>query len=78
MRTLNAYVTKNFLIILITAITVLTFGMVGVHLIKIFDLVSKGIPILAALSFFYYVMPLALSLTIPFGILVSVMLVFGR
>lgn len=68
----------NFVVILFVAIAVLTFGMIGVHLIKIFDLVSKGIPIIATLKFLMYTVPVALSMTIPFGILVAVMLVFGR
>lgn len=78
MKTLNFYVVKNFVTTLVVAIGVLTFGMLGVHLIKIFEYIARGIPLITALTFFQYVIPFALSLTIPFGVLVSVMLIFGR
>lgn len=78
MKTLNLYVTKHFLGTLFFSVLILTFGMMGVHLIKVFNYISKGIPVISAFQFLLYVMPVALSLTIPFGILVSVMLVFGR
>ncbi|MEM4248456.1 MAG: LptF/LptG family permease, partial [Candidatus Nanoarchaeia archaeon] len=56
----------------------LTFGMMGVNLIKIFEFMTRGVPFSSAGAFLLYLMPMALSLTIPVSILVSVMLVFGR
>lgn len=78
MRILNIYVTKNFLSTGMVGIVVLTFGMMGVNLIKIFEFMTRGIPFSSAGAFLLYLMPMALSLTIPVSILVSVMLVFGR
>lgn len=78
MKTLNLYVTKSFVTTLTLTIIVVTFGLMGVHLIKVFEYLSRGIPLGAAGNFLLYIMPVALSLAIPFGVLVSVMLVFGR
>ncbi len=78
MRILNVYVTKNFLSTGFVAIVVLTFGLMGVNLIKIFEFMSRGIPFSSASAFLFFLMPTAFSLTIPVSILVSVMLVFGR
>ncbi|OGV40881.1 MAG: hypothetical protein A2X48_23135 [Lentisphaerae bacterium GWF2_49_21] len=60
------------------AVVVMTFGMLGTHLIKIFQALTQGIPADAAFSFLLYIIPTALSLTIPFSVLVATMLVFGR
>ncbi len=78
MRILNIYVTKNFLMTGLVSIVVLTFGMMGVNLVKIFEFMSKGVPFSSAGAFLFYLMPMALSLTIPVSVLVSIMLVFGR
>ena len=37
LKTLNWYIAKNFLITFIAAIGVLTFGMTGARLVKVFD-----------------------------------------
>lgn len=60
------------------AIGILTFGMLGANLIKVFEYLSKGIPFYAAMKFMMYVIPFALAFTIPMSLLVSIMLVFGR
>ena len=78
MKILNTYVTKDFISTGIMAVIVMTFGMMGVHLIKIFQALSKGIPASDAFTFLFYIIPTVLSLTIPFSVLVATMLVFGR
>lgn len=78
MKTLNVYVTSNFISTAAVAIVVLTFGMMGVNLIKVFEFVSRGVPVSSAMSFLLYLMPMSFSLTIPVSVLVSIMLVFGR
>jgi len=78
MKTLNLYVTKAFLVTFVMAIGVLTFGMMGARLIKIFDFLSRGVPISAALKFFLYISPLVLTLSIPWAAMVTIMLIFGR
>ncbi len=78
MKTLNIYVTRGFLGTFCMALGILTFGMMGARLVKIFELLSQGMPIGDVLLFIAYSMPIVLSYTIPWAVLVSVMLVFGR
>ena len=78
MRTLNLYVIKELLYILFAAIGILSFGMVGGNLLQVFQFISRGIPLGAAIEFVWYIIPSMLSFTIPWGILVSVLLLFGR
>ncbi|OGV54576.1 MAG: hypothetical protein A2X49_11210 [Lentisphaerae bacterium GWF2_52_8] len=78
MKTLNFYVTKSFLATFMMSIGVLTFGMLGARLIKVFEYMSKGVPFDVAMTFMLYVTPIALSYTIPWAALASIMLVFGR
>jgi len=78
MKTLNIYVAKSFIQTFLMAIGVLTFGMTGAHLVKVFEKISNGVPVSTALTFLLYIMPIALSFTIPWATLVSIMLVFGR
>lgn len=78
LKTLNFYVTKNFLYTFLMAMLVLTFGMTGARLIKVFEFISQGVSIGSAMMFMLYVLPVALAFTIPWAALVSIMLVFGR
>ena len=78
MRILNLYVTKAFLATFLTAIGILTFGMTGARLMKVFEYISSGVPASNAFTFLLCVLPIVLAFTIPWAALVSVMLVFGR
>ena len=78
MKTLNIYVTKYFILVLLVSILVVTFGIMGAHAIKIFEFIARGIPFVDAMLALLYYMPFALSLAIPVGVFVSTMLVFGR
>ncbi len=78
MKTLNFYVTKSFLQTFLMAMGVLTFGMTGANMVKVFERVSNGVPVSLAFTFLMYIMPIALSFTIPWATLVSIMLIFGR
>lgn len=78
LKTLNFYVMKNFLYTFLMAMLVLTFGMTGARLIKVFEIISQGVSIGSAMMFMLYVLPVALGFTIPWAALVSIMLVFGR
>lgn len=78
MKILNIYVTKSFLVTFTMAIAILTFGMTGARLIKVFEYISSGVPVQNAFIFILYVLPIALAFTIPWAALVSIMLVFGR
>ena len=78
MKTLNIYVTKAFLATFLTAIGILTFGMTGARLMKVFEYISSGVPAVNAFTFLLYVLPIVLAFTIPWAALVSIMLIFGR
>ncbi len=78
LKTLNFYVAKNFLYTFLMAMLVLTFGMTGARLVKVFEYISNGVHISTAFVFMLYVLPIALAFTIPWAALVSIMLVFGR
>lgn len=75
---LNWYVTKNFLATFLMAILILTFGMTGAQLMKVFDFIARGIPLSIVGEFLLYSIPMALAFTVPWAGLVSIMLVFGR
>ncbi len=78
MKILNWYVTKNFLVTFLMSIGVLTFGMAGAQLIKIFESLTKGVPVGVAMEVLLYSLPHALCFTVPWASLVAIMLVFGR
>ena len=78
MKTLNWYVTRGFLLAFAMAIGILTFGMTGANLIKVLDYVSQGIPFTVFCKFTVYILPIILTFTVPWAIMVAVMLVFGR
>lgn len=78
MYILNWYITKNYLVTFLMAIGVLTFGMAGAQLLKIFNFLAQGVPASSAFSVLLYFIPHALCFTLPWASLVSIMLVFGR
>ncbi len=79
MNTIHRHVTREFLMTMGVAVGVLTFAMVGARVIKeVFDLLTQGVPLIFVFWFMLYSLPMLLSLTLPFGILVATMLVFGR
>ena len=75
---LNRYVTRDFLIVFFMAIGILTFGMMGARLVAIMELLSRGVPVENFLKFIVYTLPVVLTYTIPWSILVATMVVFGR
>lgn len=78
MKILNWYVLKNYLATFGMAIGILTFGLVGAQLMKVFDLLAQGLPVSVAMNALLYFIPHALCFTVPWASLVSIMLVFGR
>lgn len=78
MKILNFYVVKSFISTFLMALGILSFGMAGARLMKVFQYISSGVPAENAFLFLVYVLPIVFSFTIPWAALVSVMLVFGR
>ena len=78
MKTLNWYVTRGFLVAFFMAIGILTFGMTGANMIKVLYYVSQGISVWTFCKFTLYILPIILTFTVPWAVMVAVMLVFGR
>ena len=78
MKTLNWYVTRGFLGAFFMAIAVLTFGMTGARLVQVLEYVSQGISFFTFIKFTLYILPIVLTFTVPWAVMVAVMLVFGR
>ena len=78
MSILNWYVLRGFLLAFFMAIGILTFAMTGANLIKVLGLVSEGASVWAFLQFVLYILPIVLTFTVPWAVMVAVMLVFGR
>jgi len=78
MKTLNTYVTKQFCTTLGLSIGILTFALMGANMIKVFKLLANGVLFTDAALFMLNIIPSVLVLGIPWGVLVSIMLVFGK
>ena len=78
MKTLNWYVTRGFLGAFLMGIGILTFAMTGAHLIKVLDYISRGVSFWTFCKFTAYILPIVLTFTVPWAVMVAVMLVFGR
>lgn len=78
MWTLNKYVTRDFLVVFGMAIGILTFAMLGARLGAVMDMLARGIPVKSFFLFILYTMPQVLIYTIPWSVLVAIMVVFGR
>lgn len=78
MRCLNWYVTKSFIITFAMAILVLTFAMTGANLLKVIEFISRGIPLSVFGKYMLYIIPRILTFTVPWAVMVSAVLIFGR
>ena len=79
MKTINFYILRAFLVTFGMAIGLLTFFMMGANVAKDLNkFVTQGLPLSSVFEFAICLMPIALTFTIPWAVLVAVMLVFGR
>ena len=79
MKTINFYILRAFLVTFGMAMGLLTFFMMGANVAKDLDkFVTQGLPLSSVFEFALCLMPIALTFTIPWAVLVAVMLVFGR
>ena len=78
MKILNWYVTRGFLVAFAMAIGILTFALTGANLVKVLEYVSRGLPLAVFGKFILYILPIVLTFTVPWAVMVAVMLVFGR
>ena len=78
MKILNRYVIRSFMFAFLMAILILTFAMTGANLVNVLDFVSRGIPLSVFGTYILYMLPRILTFTVPWAVMVAVMLVFGR
>jgi len=77
-KTLNLYIARKLVVATLAAIGVLTFVLLSGNLIKVFDLLARGVSAPALGRFILYLLPVALNYTLPFSLLISAVLVFSR
>ena len=78
MKILNWYVTRGFLLAFFMAIGILTFALTGAKLVYVMEYISRGLPAIVVGKFVLCILPILLTFTIPWAVMVAVMLVFGR
>jgi len=78
MKTLNLYIARQLFVSTAIGVAVLTFVFLSGNLIKVFDLVARGLPPGAVARFILYLLPVALGFTIPLAVLCATVLVFSR
>lgn len=78
MRTLNRYIFRDYLVIFLTALGLITFVMTVGSMIKAVDLMARGISGMLILRFFLQNIPYILSFSMPISTLFSALLLFGR
>ncbi len=78
MHIIRKYVTVNFIIASVSAVAVLTFIMCIGMIFKATDLISRGVAWWPILKITLYGIPETFAYTMPLGILVASLLVFGR
>lgn len=78
MRTLNRYLTQDYLVIFGMTLLVFTFVMCLGAVIKAIDLGARGVSGLLIFKVFSYNIPYMLMFSIPISVLTGVLLLFGR
>ncbi len=78
MKILNFYIGRQFLSTCLLSVAVLTFVMLSANLVRVFELLARGIPVAVLLEFLAYLLPVMLSFTIPMAVLCASVLVFSR
>lgn len=78
MRTLNRYIFRDYLVIFLAALGLITFVMTVGVLVKAVDLMARGISPLLIVKFFFLNVPYILSFSMPISTLFAALLLFGR
>lgn len=78
MHKLNTYLVKDFLIVFLVAMLLITFAFMIGAIYKVVDIMARGISIGIIGRFFLYNIPYSLSFSIPISALFSTLLIFGR
>jgi lipopolysaccharide export system permease protein len=78
MRTLNRYIFRDYLVIFLAALGLITFVMTVGVLVKAVDFMARGISPLLIVKFFLLNIPYILSFSMPISTLFAALLLFGR
>jgi lipopolysaccharide export system permease protein len=78
MRTLNRYILKDYLVIFLAALGLITFVMTVGAMVKAVDLMSRGISAMLIVRFFFQNIPYILAFSTPISTLFAALLLFGR
>ena len=78
MRILQRYIIHQILVVFVACLIVFTFVLFVGNMLKIIELMSKGIKATTIIQFLILLLPFMLAYSIPISILTSVLLVFAR
>jgi len=77
-RVLNRYILHAYLVIFIITLLVFTFVMCVGAVVKVIDLIARGVSPLIILQAFTYNIPYIMTFSIPMSAMTTVLLLFGR
>jgi lipopolysaccharide export system permease protein len=75
---IHNYIYREVLLMTTALVGVLTFLFVAFDMVKVVDAVAYGLSIWIAMKFILLLIPFALTLTLPTGLLAAVLIIFGR
>ena len=80
MKLIDRYVTRELIVNVLFAVAVLSLVLVGGNIFRrlLPLIVNRDVPAAYLAAFVAYILPFSLTFTIPWGLLVAVLLVFGR
>ena len=78
MTLIHNYIYREVLLMTAAIVGVLTFLFVAFDMVKVVDAVAYGLSIWIAGKFIVLLIPFALTLTLPTGLLAAVLIIFGR
>ena len=78
MRTLNRYIFRDYLVVFLAALGLITFVMTVGALIKAVDLMARGVSPILIVKFFFLNIPYILSFSMPISTLFAALILFGR
>jgi lipopolysaccharide export system permease protein len=75
---IHNYIYREVLLMTAAIVGVLTFLMVAFELVKVVEAIAYGMSVWISVKFVLLLVPFALTLTLPTGLLAAVLIVFGR
>lgn len=78
MKILQLYILRQVFLVFLACLVIFTFVLFIGNMLKIIELISKGINIIVILRFLLYLLPFMFSYSIPISILTAVLLSFAK